>query len=98
MMRIWVLAVIVVMLAGCGDLEYRGYDPSVRSFSDDPNFDDLYIGADAKFDVIEDGKRRPTPSASARRETYDVWNTPIDWTPSRPGESLGTTTASTPAD
>jgi hypothetical protein len=94
-MRIRILVAIVVLFSGCGQLEYRGYDPSVRSFSDDPSFSDLYIGADAKFDVIDDGRHRPTPSASASRETYDIWNTPIDWTPAVPGESARTTTAST---
>ncbi len=94
-MRIWTLVAVVFVLGGCGQLEYRGADPSVRSFSDDPSFNQMYFGADMKFDVIDDGKRRPTPSASASRETYDVWNTPIDWTPAVPGEAARTTTAST---
>ena len=93
-MRLW-LIVAIMLLSGCGQLEYRGAEPSVRTFSDDPSLNDLYIGADAKFDVIEDGKRRPTPSASASRETYDIWNTPIDWSPSRPGEAQTQTAATT---
>jgi hypothetical protein len=47
------LPVLLVLLAGCQSLQYRGTSPNVRSFSEDPNMAQYYIGFDLEFAVTD---------------------------------------------
>lgn len=56
------LLILLLLVIGCGDLEYRGWTPSVRTMADQPATSDYYVGADLRFAVVdpEDRPRKPS--------------------------------------
>ena len=68
---IWLAA----LCGGCGSLQYQGWSPSFRTFRDGPDFEDVYIGADAQF-VVVDRPASGTPGVASARP-LDAWNTPV---------------------
>jgi len=59
----WIIPLILAV-AGCDALQYRGMEPSVRSFSEDPELRQYYVGVNLGFNVIDPKdpeQRKPDP-------------------------------------
>jgi len=54
------LALPLGTVGGCGTAIYRGTEPSARSFYEDPDFHETYIGFDLSFS-LEDPTPPPQP-------------------------------------
>ena len=59
------LPVLLILLAGCQTLQYRGTSPNVRSFSEDPSMAQYYIGFDLEF-AVTDPPLNPDKAESAQ--------------------------------
>ncbi len=40
---------VLALMAGCQNAKYAGYEPTSRSFSEDPDMNQSYIGVDFSF-------------------------------------------------
>jgi hypothetical protein len=55
-----ILALATLAGGGCGTAAYQGAEPSARSFYEDPDFHQTYIGFDLNF-TLEDPTPPPQP-------------------------------------
>jgi hypothetical protein len=54
---------------GCGTAAYQGAEPSARSFYEDPDFRQTYIGFDLNF-TLEDPTPPPQPLQPSFHDAY----------------------------
>jgi hypothetical protein len=64
---------ILVLVAGCDSMQYRGASPNVRSFSEDPSLAQSYIGFDFEFGLSD-----PDPSKPESEQTLAEPQAPED--------------------
>jgi hypothetical protein len=72
------LAVILLALAGCGDLSYHGNSPNVRTFSEEPTMSQYYIGWDFEFAVVDPPAAAATDAAAPSAEEIREPQSPVD--------------------
>jgi hypothetical protein len=58
----------LVGAVGCTSTQYRGAEPSARTFHEDPNPSDYYVGMDLLFTVDQDAPHVP----AAHRMDADI--------------------------
>jgi hypothetical protein len=56
---------LILLIAGCESVQYRGISPNARTFSDDPQLDQYYVGLDFEFNVVDPSDTNPPGEKSS---------------------------------